>query len=71
MGDQDSAARQISEAYTQPKPYFSSCPFGISFSLEDFLSTLQCNVSMGYLSLLVRSCDRSRMESHWFVSLLF
>jgi hypothetical protein len=70
MGDEDSAARHISETHTHPKPYLSSCPFDLSFSLEDFLSILRCNVSMGYLPLLVRSCDRPRMESRWLVSLL-
>jgi hypothetical protein len=71
MADQDSTARHISEAHTHPKPYLSSCHFDLSFSLGDFLSTLRCNVNMGYLPLLVRSCNRSQMESHWLVSLLF
>jgi hypothetical protein len=71
MGDQDSAASHISETHTNPKPYLSSCPLDLSFSLEDILSTLQSNVSMGYIPLLVRSCDRSRMESHWLISLVF
>jgi hypothetical protein len=52
MGNRDSAARHISEAHTHPKPYLSSCRFDLSFSLEDFLSILRCNVNMGYLSLL-------------------
>jgi hypothetical protein len=64
MGDQDSAGRHISEAHTHPKSYLSSCHFDLSFSLEDFLSTLRCKVSMGYLPLLVRSYNRSRMEFH-------